>query len=231
MGARLRILSANVANGGADPGALAELVRESAPDVLALQELTPGLADTVARLLPHGRLEPATDHCGMGVALAAPAAYERLALEHRDARVVELDPTHWPHLPHPVEVVNVHIASPGAKPYRAQPRRRRLQLRALCAYLDATAGRPRAVVGDLNATPLWPVYRRVAARLEDVPLRLAREAGLRPERTWRWRAGDGPRLLRLDHCFAGGLRGERVEVLELRGSDHCALLVDFALGD
>ena len=58
MGSSLRILSANLASGGADPEAFAELVRRCEPDVVAVQELAPNQADALARLLPHGELSP-----------------------------------------------------------------------------------------------------------------------------------------------------------------------------
>lgn len=227
MGGRLRVLTANVFNGRADPAAFAALVRAQRPDVLALQELGPDLADAVAPLFPHGRLEPARDHRGMGLALVGPARLGRIALEHRDARTARLDPADWPQLERPVELLNVHIASPTARPWRAQPRRRFLQLRRLCAHLDAEPGAARVVLGDLNASPLWPVYRGFARRLDDVALRHARERGRRPEPTWCWRVGGSP-VLRIDHCFASGLRAEHVQVLGVAGSDHCALVVDLA---
>ena len=88
----LRLISANLRHGSADPGAFAELVRREDAAVVAVQELGPRLAETLSRLLPHGKLEPTPDGMGMGVALRRPAAVERLALPHRDARVARLEP-------------------------------------------------------------------------------------------------------------------------------------------
>ena len=226
--ARLRILSANLANGRAEPRAFADLVRELRPDVVAVQELSPAQSEVLEPLMPHGRLEPQRNFLGMGISVRRPATFEHLPLEFRNARVATLEPAHWPQLPRPVEVVNVHITSPVAGPRLAEFVRRRLQIRGLTAYLDATRGRTRAVVGDFNATPLWAVYRRMAARLEDVARTHAQRQGRRPERTWRYWL-DGPRLLRIDHCFAHGLDVESLRVLDVAGSDHCALLVDFKL--
>lgn len=229
MGGHLRILSANLFNGAADPAALAALVRAERPDVVAAQEMAPEQAEVLAELLPHGRLEPARNHRGMGLALAAPARCGQLELVHRNARVARLLPADWPRLERPVDIVNLHVSSPTAHPFRAQPRRRALQLRGLLAHLDAAPETALAVVGDFNATPLWPFYRRLATRLDDVVADFASAEGRRPARTWRAAAGRGPRLLRIDHCLARGLRAERVAVLDLRGSDHCALLVDLSL--
>ena len=224
----LRILSANLMNGGADPAAFAALVQETGAEVVAVQELAPEQADALAGVLGHGQLDPRRDNRGMGIALARPGRASRIRLRYRDAHAVELEPSLWPGLAAPLEVLNVHMAN-AATLHRplALVARRRAQVRGLLAHLDASPGRPRVLVGDLNATPLWPLYRRLATRLEDLPALHARRAGRRAGRTWPRGLG-GLRLLRIDHCLASGCEALRVEVLELRGSDHCALLVELA---
>jgi endonuclease/exonuclease/phosphatase family metal-dependent hydrolase len=224
VGRPLRLLTANLFNGGADPSALADLVREHAPDVVAVQELGPEQAEALSAVLPHGALEPATDFTGMGIALRGPAGLRRIPLAYRDARLALLDPADWPGLEQPVEIVNMHFAAPTARPFWRQPGVRRRQLRGLLAHLDADPGRARAVVGDFNATPLWPVYRGLARRLEDLARSHARATGGRPGRTWpSWAPSP---LLRIDHCFARGLDLHGLRVLAIPGSDHRGLLVD-----
>jgi len=225
----LRILTANLANGRADPAAFAALVRESGAEVVAVQELAPEQADALARVLGHGRLDPRRDKRGMGIALARPARSSRIPLRHRDAQAAELDPSDWPGLAAPLEVLNVHLEATSFRRPWVQLARRRHQVRGLLAHLDASPGRPRVLVGDLNATPLWPAYRRLATRLEDAALLHARRRGVRPARTWPRGVGR-LRLLRLDHCLARGCEVTRVEVLDLRGSDHCAVLVEVIAG-
>jgi endonuclease/exonuclease/phosphatase family metal-dependent hydrolase len=227
VGSPLRLLSANLQNGGAHPEAFAELVETCGPDAVVVQELAPEQADALAQVLPHGALEPDRTHTGMGIALRRPARLERLPLGHRVARVAQLEPGDWPELPRPVEIVNVHISAPHCNPVWAQPWRRRRQLQALVAHVEADPGRTRAIVGDFNATPAWPVYRRLAGRLEDLALTHARARGVRPARTWpRWR---GSPLLRIDHCFGAGLVVEGFEVVDLVGSDHYAIVIDATL--
>ena len=225
----LRILSANLMNGGADPAAFADLVRTTRAEVVAVQELAPEQADALAGVLGHGRLDPRRDHRGMGIALAQPARASRIRLRYRDAHAVELDPAQWPGLASPLEVLNVHMANAATlrRPL-AQVARRRAQVSGILAHLDASPERARVLVGDLNATPLWPLYRRLATRLEDLPALHARRSGRRPARTWPRGLGR-LRLLRIDHCLARGCELARVEVLDLRGSDHCALLVELAV--
>jgi len=208
MGARVRILSANLLNGRADPEALAELVRRLGVDVAAVQELSPEQAEALAEVLPFGTLRPARDYNGMGIALRAPARESRVALPRRDALVAELGPEGWSELVATVEIVNVHVTAPHARPAGLRTfSERRGQLRGLLAHLEATHERtPQVVIGDFNATPLWPLYRRVPGP----------QVG----------CGRAPRVLRIDHAFVQALRVEEFRVERLPGSDHDAIVVD-----
>ncbi len=224
MGSQLRILSANLASGGADAEAFAELVRRCEPDVVAVQELAPNQAEALARVLPYGELSPDLGHTGMGIALRCPGRLTRLPLYFRDAWVAQLETADWPDLPRSIEILNVHISAPHGWPPWSQTLRRHRQVGRLLTYTDAEPDQPRAVVGDFNATPLWPVYRRIAARFDDLASLHARARGTRPAATWpRWFGGP---LIRIDHAFGSGLVAEGVEVVDLPGSDHCALVLD-----
>lgn len=223
----VRILTANLWRGRAHPQRFAELVAAVGADVVAVQELVPEQAHALERVLPHGRLEPAHDHEGMGLALRHPAPVQQLPLTARPAWMARLDGGAWPSLVGPLEVVNVHVLAPHRWPPWRTLAQRRGQIRELAGYLEAAADIPRAVVGDLNATPLWPAYRRLAACLQDAAVVAARRATTRPRGTW----GPGarsPRLLRIDHVLVENLRVERVEVVRVPGSDHCAVLADVA---
>jgi endonuclease/exonuclease/phosphatase (EEP) superfamily protein YafD len=217
----------NLANGGARPSAIAALVESLAPDVVAAQELSPEQADVLARLLPFGQLAPSCDHHGMGIALRRPGSVRRLPMPYRDAHVTEVQAGGEPGPEAAaVEVINVHIAAPHVPPIWQTQARRQGQLRALEAHLDGVVRR-RVVIGDLNATPLWPLYRRLRVRLADAALDIATRQGSRPARTWGPGSGT-PRLLRIDHALVQGLHVVGVQVHPLRGSDHSALLVDLA---
>jgi endonuclease/exonuclease/phosphatase family metal-dependent hydrolase len=231
VGSHLRIFSGNLMNGRADPEALADLIRVSGADVAAVQELSPEQARALGRVLPHGRLDPARDFMGMGIALRHPAELDRVTLPCRDARIARLDPADWPALAGALEIVNVHIVSPtwGSTSW-PRYKIRRDQARGLLQYLNRAPAHARAVLGDFNATPAWPLYRAVAAELEDLALTHARTRNARPARTWaRWVGG--PPLLRIDHCFGSGVRIDDFQVVAIRGSDHSGLMIDLSVAD
>ena len=216
-------MTANLLRGKADPDALADLVRRLEPDVVALQELGAAQASAVAGLVPFGLLLPdAPDR--LGLAVRRPATVRRLPLPGRGALVTDLplaDGTD-------VEVINLHAIAPHTPPLWASIWSRRRQLRALLDHLDATARSRRVLLGDLNATPLWPFYRRLGGRFEDAASLAARTQGRRPERTWGPWPG-APRLLRIDHVLVTGLAVARCRVEALPGSDHAALVADLAV--
>jgi endonuclease/exonuclease/phosphatase (EEP) superfamily protein YafD len=98
----------------------------------------------------------------------------------------------------------------------------------LSRWLDDHPHAARVLCGDLNATPLWPAYRRVAERLTDVVHHHAARSGTRAPRTWGpWHGA--PRLLRIDHVFASGGQVLDVRHVPIAGSDHDAVVVDFEL--
>jgi endonuclease/exonuclease/phosphatase (EEP) superfamily protein YafD len=219
---RLRVLSANLANGLADGDAFAALVESLEPDAVLVQELAPAQAEALARVLPFGKLEPARDHKGMGIALREPGSVRRLHLPYRAAFVAEVP---RPASDEPIEIINLHLAAPHIHPVVQRLRDRRGQLDLVLAHLDGMPRLRRVLAGDLNATPLWPAYRRLRSRFDDAAVEAARRIGRRPGRTW----GPWPgsvRLLRIDHVLVRGLTATISRVLPLRGSDHSALVAD-----
>ena len=196
--------------------------------MVACQELGPRQAQALAAAYPHGHLAPREDHHGGGIALVRPGLVERLPLRGRDGFRVELSPDAWPGLPAPIEVLNVHIYAPHAEAGRGLLRRGP-QLEDLEVHLRAGDGKARVVVGDFNATPLWPVYRRMRRLMEDGALQAARRQGERPRATWSPRPWL-PSLLRIDHGFVSGVSLESFRVVPLPDSDHDAIVLDLDLG-
>lgn len=214
----LRVLTANLLGDRSSPPALARLLKETSPDVVALQELAPSNANVLRTLYPDGLLRPALGTDGMGLVSRLPIVVRRLPLPRRSALLGTVTlPDHST-----VEVWDVHLANPIAMP--PTPGMRRAQVRLLGEALDR-ARSPLALVGDLNASPRWPAYRRLRTRLDDGVADWARENRTRPPRTWSYRPGL-PRILRIDHALVRDMSVEDVRVLPVSGSDHSALVVD-----
>lgn len=239
---RFRLMTANLFAGGADPDALRRILERERPDVLALQEVSPGQARAIEAtgLLPHGEMEPRRDTGGLGLLLRHPGSVRRLRLPRRDAWIAEIrdwdgrnaagaGPPGGPLAAGPLEVINVHITPPHHLPPWRMVSQRRAQVRALRAHLDASPEVPRVLLGDLNSTPLFPAYRALAAPLADAALLAASRNGGHALPTWSPRPG-WPRLLRIDHALVHPiLEVGAVRVIDLPGSDHAALLLDITV--
>jgi endonuclease/exonuclease/phosphatase family metal-dependent hydrolase len=216
----IRLLSCNLYNGRADPTALADVLSSTAPDVVAAQELAPNAAGVLHNALPYGRLEPSINYRGTGIALRYPAEVTPFDLPHRDGLIATLDPAAWPALGSALQIVNLHLANPIDRPLAATRRTRRDQVAAVVRHVARTSS-PLTIVGDFNATPAWPAYRRLIRVLRDG----VHDTGS-THRTWgpTWWS---PRLLRIDHALVrGGVRVTNARTVRIRGADHSGLLVD-----
>jgi len=218
----LRVLSANVRRGTADAGALVALVRRLKPDVLSVQELTPGFARRldvvgIARVLPHVLLSAQQDAGGGGL-------YSRLPM-----RALPPLPLHVFHMRRAalrlsngdtVRMVEVH-------PYA--PTRGDIDVwRASLGTLPPAdpSGPPWVLAGDFNST------------LDFVDLRDLLDTGYRDagEVTGRgleatWPQGEiFPPPVTIDHVFAD----KRIAIVDyavegLPGSDHRAIFARLAI--
>lgn len=217
--ARLRIMSANLLVDRADPDDLRRAIAEARPDVVAVQELGPGLAGVIAASHPHGHLDPREDGFGLGIATRHPVEVQPVALPTRSGWSAVLEPAPWPGLDQPFEVVNVHLANPIDWPWSASRAARRGQVAHLTERYLERAG-ARVIVGDMNSTPRWREYKGLSALGTDAA-RHTRTAGA----TWSHFLG-GPRWLRIDHAFVAGATPISTEVVRIAGTDHSALIVD-----
>lgn len=215
----LRVLTANLSNGKAGIGGLRRLLEREQPDVAAFQELDPAQARVIEQHFPFGRLDPRRDHHGMGIAALNPVAVDRFEMRHRDGWKGLLHETSWPQLDRDVEVINVHIQNPLMRPWRQTAANRGGQVDGILEYV-AVKRMPRIVVGDMNSSPAWKSYKRLAARLQDASV-----AADTAKPTWSlfpWL----PRLLRIDHVFVEGLVPLGTHTAKLRRSDHSAVVAD-----
>ncbi|NNL85762.1 MAG: hypothetical protein HKP27_08925 [Myxococcales bacterium] len=215
----MRILSANIWNDAADPTALVERLKAWEVDIVALQELGPEQARALSRVYPHGSLEGSSDFRGMGIAANRPLEVKRVQLPFRDARVARVEAAAFG-VRSDFELINVHLVAPHSWPPWRAYRLRREQVAGVLRWVGGNPG-PQLLVGDLNSTPLWPAFRRLAAHFQDA----AGSGGGSIERTWGPTPG-APRLLRIDHALTRRMNVAALRVVPIDGSDHSGLLID-----
>lgn len=224
MNQSIRLMTANLLGRRVDRGHLAGVLGQLDPDLLVTQELGAEAAEVIAARFPHHDLRPSLDANGRGIASRLDADFGEIPIPWRPGLWARVDTgSQLFHL------ANVHMRNPIVFPWHRSVRIRGRQLDALFEWADDDdSDLPLVVAGDMNATPAWPVYKRLAGRWDDLVARSAEESGTGVAPTWAWRAG-WPRVLRVDHVFGRGARVVDTQVEPLRGSDHAALVVELVL--
>jgi len=218
----VRVVTANLLNGGAAIGSLRRMLEREQPDVGVFQELDPVQARIVGRHFAYGTLDPRRDFHGMGIAAHHPIDVERFEMAHRDGWKGLLRGADWHQLDRDLEIINVHLQNPLMRPWRRTSQNRKNQVSGILDYVAAKR-MARVVLGDMNASPVWPSYRRLAAQLQDATV-----AAGTARRTWS-PLSPMPRLLRIDHAFVEGVVPISTHLVRIRGSDHSALVIDLLI--
>lgn len=219
----LRVLTANLRLGQADPRVLAGLVRRTHADVLSMQEFTPQAGAALdraglGRLLPHRITTP------LGSALGS-ALYARWPLHALPMFQVHLIGLAIPHAEmdvpggRRVEMMAVHLARPMNPSGVGQWNR---------AFVLLPAGRHRGPVrilaGDFNATLDHTSLRRLVGEGYVDAADLTGNGLVPTFRQW-WVPP-----ITLDHVLADARCAvRRTRVYDLPGSDHRALLAELRL--
>ncbi|WP_019607931.1 endonuclease/exonuclease/phosphatase family protein [Nocardiopsis sp. CNS-639] len=228
----VRIMTLNMLGGGADAARVVSLVRDREVDVLALQEVTPDLVRELSAagldgLLPHAvdRSDPRGVH-GSTVHSAFPltdtgggeAGHNTFAMPTAVVRLPEDGDGDGED--DVLEVTSVHVPPPLSPAYTASWRG---ELEGL-----AEAGDPdtmRVLAGDFNATLDHAALREV---LDAGYLSSAAVLGEGLEPTWP--VGRAVPGLAIDHVLVHPRMGvDGLEVVEVTGTDHRAVLVEVSL--
>jgi endonuclease/exonuclease/phosphatase family metal-dependent hydrolase len=217
--ALLRIMSINLLVDRADPDDLRRVIAAVDPDVLCVQELGDKTATVVADMFNHGHLDPQKDFFGLGIGARHRVEIERLDLAERGGWVARLVPDEWRELTEPLDVFNIHLINPINLPWKTSRNTRRSQIERVTSLVEERDAAS-VVIGDMNATPLWPEYKL----LSKMGLDAARATGT-DKRTWSHFLS-GPRLLRIDHAFVAGVRPITTSIERVRATDHRGLIVD-----
>ena len=221
-GARLRVLTANLSQQPGTAAGLVEIVRETRPDVLSVQELTPPVARALdaaglAELLPERVLSTRDSGYGSGL-------YSRLALERRPPvagrSTLSVARAGLPGAP-PLELYAAHPRAPRS---RSDTLEWRADLRGLPPATPG--GAIRIMAGDFNSTLDHGQFRELLGRgYEDAAAEVG--AGLRA--TWPANRRFPPPVT-IDHVIADARCGVRaVRVFGVPRSDHRAVFAELEL--
>jgi endonuclease/exonuclease/phosphatase (EEP) superfamily protein YafD len=218
----VRVLTANLGLGRADPKAVVALARDTA-DVLVVQEMTPGLAVAMSAagldaVMPHRSIDPRKDANGIGIwsryPMADPRSVRGSAMPMRSARLqvpgVAIAPT----------VLAVHIAAPWVQPLHYF-RDDIAWFPTVLAEAARNAGSGAVIVaGDLNSTYDMRPFRR----LLDVGYRdAAEQAGAGLTRSFPSQSWHGP-VVGIDHVLVRNCVAGSAHTVPVPGSDHRGLL-------
>jgi endonuclease/exonuclease/phosphatase family metal-dependent hydrolase len=219
-GRPLRVLTANLLNGHADPAALVAIVRDQRVEILAVQELTAAAVERldeagIGDVFPHRALHPAGRSHGSGIFSRYPLSNGSVRVHPCQKRQSSATVT----LPG-AGVLRVESAHPSAPNWQDAACWRN-DLRAQPAAGDG--GPPAILLGDFNATLDHGLLRRViAAGYRDAGAATGR--GLRP--TWPFAIHHYPPVT-LDHVLVDRRLGiTQYTVIKVPGSDHRAVLTE-----
>jgi len=217
----LRVLTLNARRGAADIAEIMSCLRKWHIDVLAIQELTPNMADClvevgIAKLLPFHDVHPEAGSSGAGLWARWPliplpplttltAATPQVRVCHKFGRSII--------------ITNVHPVAPvGGHEFRWQH-----ELTIIRGVL-ANSEHPQIIVGDFNASRDHRAFRHLlsAGFCDCADVAQARSW---PGFTWPVRRGVPP-LMRLDHVLVseGYARIREARTLKIQGTDHRGVL-------
>jgi endonuclease/exonuclease/phosphatase (EEP) superfamily protein YafD len=217
----VRVLTANLGLGQADPSAVVALARDTA-DVLVVQEMTPGLAAAMVRdgldgVMPHRSIDPRKNANGIGIWSRYPIADSRAVSGHampmRIARIqvpgVVIAPT----------VLAVHLAAPWVQPlqyFRDDIARFPTTLQQVARNAGSGAV---IVAGDMNSTyDMWPFRNLLDAGYRDA----AEQAGAGLIRSFPSQSWYGP-VFGIDHVLVRNCTATAAQTVQVGGSDHRGL--------
>jgi endonuclease/exonuclease/phosphatase (EEP) superfamily protein YafD len=198
-----------------------ELIQREKPDVVVFEEVNDEWLGELTKLGDdYSHILPAPRPDNFGIAL-----FSRWPMQ--DAEIREIGEAEIPSILAHITIREKGLTIIGTHPLPpSNPQQfalRNEQIAALAKLINVQSG-PLVVLGDLNATPWSPHFRRLLAAAD------VRDAAHGHGLNASWPVPIFPMRIPIDHCLVS----RDVHVLKVRlgpnvGSDHFAVIVDFAL--
>lgn len=218
----VRVLTANVRVGQADPPAFVNLAATNA-DVVAVQELTPELVDTldksgITNTFPYQALDPGEYGHGVGLWSRYPIS-KSTRIEGYRLTTIRADVA-VPGTSQDTIFVNIHLPGPWPQPIDTWREEIDRLPTTLAEVKEQAGGRPVVVAGDFNATyDMAPFRKLLTGGYRDG----AEQAGAGLIRTFPADV-NGPPRFGIDHILTYNATAADVHTIRIPGSDHLGLL-------
>lgn len=218
----IRVLTANLHEGSADPKALAALARERT-DLLVVQELTPQAAEGLSRHgldseLPYRAVDARPGAAGVGMWSRYPILRSSRAPGYQLG--VIMASLRIPDVTSDAVVLATHLAGPWPQPIDGW-RKELANLPGTMRTAAEAAGAGAVIVaGDLNATADMAPFRRL---LEGGFSNAADQAGAGLARTYP-ADGSVPPLIGIDHILTFNSAASSLQTVRIPGSDHLGVI-------
>lgn len=234
-GPELTVLSFNALVSNQSYDEVERLIDTHAPDVIAIQELSWGMAEAlsarVGEAYPYQMLHPWGDPRGIGLMsryplTEGPSLTQDGWVRWGQSAIVDMEGQ-------ALLLVNVHLWPIGTTDralFARNLQRQHTQVEVLSAMVVASE-MPLLVVGDFNASPTNESYVRLTNVLSDAWRQVAVGPGFTwPSGTLELYGVTAPPLLRIDYMLTRGpISPVTLQVLPPAGSDHLPLLGTFTL--
>jgi endonuclease/exonuclease/phosphatase (EEP) superfamily protein YafD len=241
-GTQLRVMTINQMYTNSHITDLIAAIRAQSADIVAIQELSPGLADAAGQQLraeyPYQFLAPGDYDSGLGVLSRYPLRQAAHETEFTGQRMmVDIGGQ-------PITLINVHPRAPQVSTRRLRQFRpvkvvlnydtsqRGRELPQLLEEVDAIQG-PLIVLGDFNTSDREPPYAELAARMHDAFGETGWGFGFTfPSDKKLARLRVPFPLVRIDYIWSRDavMPASARVVCNFGGSDHCAVVAELAVG-
>jgi endonuclease/exonuclease/phosphatase (EEP) superfamily protein YafD len=221
---RVRCVTSNVLQGNHDPAALESFLRACGADVVVLQEMTPEIAQVLARVskeYPHQFIRGRRDSKGTAIIARLPMSEQKFEPAPNET-AVGLVRARLETPAGAFTILGIHSHKPTSARGTASQHIYFPWLAERCHDLQSR-GIPVVLAGDFNSTPWSARFRDFARR---APM-LDTSRGSLFAATW---SHPLPYRLLIDHCFVSPeWKVAAREIGPYVGSDHRPLIVDLAL--